>query len=297
MKVGCLQLIIPPFMVEKSTKTMIPTEKHQGFSLVSSQDAPRGPVLLMEKQRAHKQFHRKNSNKLIILIRITTVQTLLNQGETADSWYGDNIEVITTTTVDDEILSELDWEKELQIIQEFQPNFHIPCDYPIYETQEPEIRRYYLLKSLKGMIWMAGELYGSKTRIIPLIKGTSPEERNLCYKVFDHIGVEYCTFYGTQYFTASIGFNQLLDDLRTMVSEAPGLEIMLIGLQSPRMLRQLPPQIVASAGQRWIREVQLRKVPWSESARLYESMEREVNDALGQGQMPIMAWSTNKVTA
>jgi hypothetical protein len=276
---------------------MIPNEKHQGFSLASSQDAPRGPVLLMEKQRAHKQFRRKNSNKLTVLIRITTVQTLLNQGETAESWFGENIQVITTTTVDDEILSELDWEKELQIIQEFQPDFHIPCDYPVYETQEPEIRRHYILKSLEGMIWMAGELYGSKTRIIPLIKGTTPEERNLCYKVFDHIGAEYCTFYGTQYFTAGIGFNQLLDDLRTMVSEAPGLEIILIGLQSPPKLRQLPPQIVASAGQRWIREVQLRKVPWNESAHLYESMERKINDALGQGQMPIMAWSTNEVTA
>ena len=276
---------------------MIPTEKHQGFSLASSQNAPRGPVLLMEKQRAHKQFRRKNENKLTVLIRITTVQTLLNQGETADSWFGDNIQVITTTTVDDEILSELNWEKELQMIQEFQPDFHIPCDYPVYETQEPEIRRHYILKSLEGMIWMAEELYGCKTRIIPLIKGTTPEERNLCYNVFDHIGAEYCTFYGTQYFTASIGFNQLLDDIRTMVSEAPSLEIMLIGLQSPRMLRQLPPQIVASAGQRWIREVQLREVPWNESARLYESMELEVNDALGQGQMPIMAWSTNEVTA
>jgi hypothetical protein len=54
---------------------------------------------------------------------------------------------------------------------------------------------------------------------------------------------------------------------------------------------------VASAGQRWIDEVQLREVSWNESARLYESMEHEVNDALEQGQMPIMAWSTNEVTA
>lgn len=268
---------------------MIPNENHPGFSLASSQDAPRGPVLLMEKQTAHNKFRRNNLNNLTVLLRITAVQTLLNQGETAESWFDDKTQVITTTTVNDEILSELDWEEELQLIQEFQPDFHIPCDYPVYETQEPEIRRHYLLKSLKGMIWMAGELYGSKTRIIPLIKGTNPEERNLCFKVLDHIGAEYCTFYGTQYFTANIGFNQLLDDLRNVVSEAPRLEIMLIGLQSPRRLNQLPPQIVASAGQRWIDEVQLREVPWDESARLYESMEHEINDALGQGQMPIMA--------
>lgn len=276
---------------------MIPNEKHPGFNLASSQDAPRGPVLLIEKQRSHNQFHRNNPNDLTVLLRITTVQTLLNQGETADSWFGENIQVITTTTVDDEILSELDWEDELQLILKFKPDFHIPCDYPVYETDDPELRRHRILKSLEGMIWIAGKLHSTKTQIIPLIKGTTPEERRLCYKVFNHIGAEYCTFYGTQYFTANIGFNQLLDDLRTVVSEAPELEIMLIGLQSPRRLKQLPPQFVASAGQRWINEVQLREVPWNESKHLYKKMEQEINNSLKQGQMPIMAWSTNEVTA
>jgi len=82
-----------------------------------------------------------------------------------------------------------------------------------------------------------------------------------------------------------------------MVSEAPGLEIILIGLQSP------PKAQTTAAADRGIwqvnagLEVQLRKVPWNESAHLYESMERKINDALGQGQMPIMVWSTNEVTA
>jgi hypothetical protein len=147
------------------------------------------------------------------------------------------------------------------------------------------------------MIWIAEKLHRSNTRIIPLLKGTTPQERRLCYKVFEHVGIEYCVFYGTQYFTASIGFNQLQEDLCTVVSESPELKIMLIGLQSARRLKQLPPQIVASAGQRWIDKVQLREVSWKESQRLYESMEQKINKALRQGQMPITAWTQNGVTA
>jgi hypothetical protein len=291
-----LQSNTPPFQVEIDS-TMIPNEKHPGFNLASSQNAPRGPILLTEKQRAHTQFHKGSPNKLTVLLRITAVRTLVNQDETADSWFDDDVEVITTTTVDDKFLSELDWEKELQLIQKFQPDFHIPCDYPVYEDDDPDIRRHRILNSLEGMIWIAEKLHSSKTRIIPLLKGTTPQERRLCYKVFDHVGIEYCVFYGTQYFTASIGFNQLLEDLRTVVSESPELEIMLIGLQSARRLKQLPPQIVASAGQRWIDKVQLREVSWKESQRLYESMEQEINKVLRQGQMPITAWSQNGVTA
>ena len=296
MKGAHVQNTTPPFPVEIAL-TMIPNEKHPGFNLASSQNVPRGPILLIEKQRAHNQFHKGNPNNLTVLLRITTVRTLVNQGETADSWFDEHVNVITTTTVHDETLSELDWEKELQLIQKFQPDFHIPCDYPVYENDDPDIRRHRILKSLEGMIWIAETLRSSKTRIIPLLKGTTPQERQLCYKVFDHLGIEYCVFYGTQYFTANVGFNQLLEDLRTVVSEAPELEIMLIGLQSARRLKQLPPQIVASAGQRWIDKVQLREVPWKESHRLYEPMEQEMNKALGQGQMPITAWSQKGVTA
>lgn len=250
----------------------------------------------MEKQEAHNCFHRDHPQELTVLLRITTVQTLVNQGETARSWFNKNITVITTTTVNDKILSQIEWKKELQLIQEFQPDFHIPCDYPIYQTTDPVLRRNRLLKCLEGTIWMIQKLHDRKTRVIPLLKGTTLHERRLCYQVFTYLGVEYCAFYGTQYFTAHIGFNQLLEDLRTVVSEVPELEIMLIGLQSPRRLEQLPPQIVAAAGQRWIDEVRLREIPWDESQRLYQPMKQEINQALGQGQMPIMAWAQEEVT-
>lgn len=281
-----------------TTHNMIPTENHQGFNISPAEEAPKGPVLLMEKQEAHDQFHRGNPHDLTVLLRLTTVITLVNLGETAESRFGEKVTVITTTTINDKILSDLEWADELGFIRDFNPDFHIPCDYPVYKEDDPILRRKHVLKCLKGMIWMAQKLYGSKTKILPLVKGETPHERRLCYQVFKHLGINYCVFYGTQYFTANIGFKKLQEDLRTVVSEAPNLKIMLIGLQSPRRLKQLPPQIVAAAGQRWIGEVQLRDVPWSESQRLYKPMQDEIDAALGQGQIPIMAWTSGEeVTA
>lgn len=276
---------------------MIPDENHQGFNLPASDEAPRGPVLLVEKQEAHEQFHKDHPRQLTVLLRITHARRLVNQNETAESYFDDSVTVVTTTTVNDRVLSELDWEEEYGLVAQFQPDFHIPCDYPVYKEDDPILRRKHVIKCLKGMIWMAGEFSGMRTQILPLLKGETPYERHLCYQVFDHIGTKYCVFYGTQYFTAGIGFNQLRKDLRTVASEASDLEIMLIGLQSPDLLEQVPPQIVAAAGQRWMDEVQLREVPWEKSKQLYEPMAQKINAALGQGQMPIMAWANSEVTA
>lgn len=280
------------------SSNQIPTENNQGFNLASADEAPRGPVLLMEKQEAHNRFHQENPNELTVLLRLTTVRTLVNRGETAESWFGETTTVVTTTTINDRILSELEWPEELEIVRAFEPDFHIPCDYPDYEEDDPDLRHDHVWNCLEGTLWIAQNLVGTKTDVLPLIKGVTPEERRLCYQVYKHVGITYCVFYATQYFTANIGFNKLRKDLRTIVSEAPNLRIMLIGLQSPRRLKQLPPQIVAAAGQRWIDEVQLRDVPWTESQRLYKSMEQEIDAALGQGQIPIMAWTSGEeVTA
>lgn len=280
------------------TQHQIPTENNQGFNIASTDEAPKGPVLLIERQEAHDRFHENHPRQLTILLRITAVKTLVNKGETAETYFGEHVTIITTTTINDRLLSNLGWADELNLIQQFQPDFHIPCDYPVYKNDDPLLRRRHVLKCLEGTIWIASNLYGTKTRVIPLLKGETPHERWLCYQVFQYLGARYCVFYGTQYFTANIGFYQLQEDLRTVVSEAPYLRVMLIGLQSAHRLEQLPPQIVAAAGQRWIDEVQLRDIPYNQSQERYTQMEDNINEALGHGQMPIMAWSNSEeVTA
>lgn len=269
----------------------IPNETHQGSNIAVPTEAPAGPVLLMERQEAHDRFREGLSRPLSVLLRVTDVVTLVNNEETAASYFDSDTTVITTTTVNDRLLADLDWETELALIRQFQPDYHIPCDYPVYKEDDPLLRRNHVLTCLKGMIWMVFRLGGIKTQVIPLLKGETPHERRLCYQVFKDLGASYCAFYGTQYFTANIGFYQLRNDLRTIVSEAPNLEIMLIGLQAPHWLAQLPPQIVAAAGQRWIDEVQLRKIPYKASQQRYTRMEQNITRALSEGQMPIMAWA------
>jgi hypothetical protein len=232
------------------TRHQIPTENHQGFNIASADDAPRGPVLLIERQKAHERFYEDYPRQLTVLLRITHVKTLVKKGETADSYFGEHVTVITTTTINDRLLSNLNWVDELDLIRQFHPDFHIPCDYPVYKDNDPLLRRKHVLKCLKGTIWMANNLYGTKTRVIPLLKGETPHERELCYQVFQYLDTRYCAFYGTQYFTANIGFYQLLEDLRTVVSESPHLQLMLIGLQAPHRLEQLPPQIVGRVAKR-----------------------------------------------
>lgn len=278
------------------TADQIPDEEHQGFSFAQPGEAPTGTVLLVEPYEAHEQFLKHSPSELIVLLRINHVRTLLDRGETAESYFGEDTTVITTTTIHDRRLSNLDWVTERNLILEFQPDFHIPCDYPVYKDNDPEKRYAHVRRHLKGMIWMARELPGTTTRILPLIKGETLEERRLCYQVYDHFGIQYCVFYGTQYFTASVGFYPLLEDLREIAAEAPHLKIMLIGLQSPVRLEQVPPQIVTAAGQRWINHVQLRDAPHEESQERFITMEQQIDGALGHGQMPLQAWTTEEVT-
>jgi len=263
-------------------------------NFVTADEAPTGPVLLVEPQ--HEPFYTDHSQSLTVTIRINHVRTLVNRGETAETHFGDNTTVITTTTVNDRRLARLDWETERDLVCRFNPDYHVPCDYPVYKEDDPAERRTHVRKCLKGTIWMATQLHGVKTRVIPLLKGETAGERGLCHRVFAHLGVDYCVFYGTQYFTASIGFYKLLEDLRQAVSEAPRLKIMLIGLQAAHRLEQLPPQVVAAAGQRWIDEVQFRKRSCNEAQQQYTVMDQNITAALGHGQMPIGVW-THEVSA
>lgn len=282
-----------------TTTNQIPTENQLGSQTADAKEAPKGSVLLVEPQSAHRKFLDQNPYVSTVLLRITHVQTLVNRGETADSYFEDHVTVITSTTINDRYLSQLGWQKELELIQEFEPDYHVPCDYPVYKTWNEDRREQNVLDCLEGTIWIAERIDGIETRVTPLLKGETPKERSYCYKVFKEIlGTNYCVFYGTQYFTASMGFYKLLEDIRKVASEAPHLQILLMGLQYPRWLEKMPPQVVAAAGQRWIRHSQLRDVSWEQARENYGELHREIDSALSTGQAPVGIWAmSNEVTA
>lgn len=267
-------------------------ENHLESQTANAEEAPRGSVLLVEPQHAHREFLNQNPHVSTVLLRIIHVQTLINRGETADTYFEDDVTVVTSTTINDRRLSQLGWQEELELIKEFEPDYHIPCDYPVYKAWDGDRRKQHIIDCLEGTIWMAERMEDTRARVIPLLKGETPEEREYCYKVFkEQLSTNYCVFYGTQYFTAGVGFYKLLEDIQKVASEAPHLQILLMGLQYPGWLKELPPQVVAAAGQRWIRQSQLRSVSWGQAQENYEKLDREIETALETGQAPLGIWS------
>jgi hypothetical protein len=187
------------------------------------------------------------------LINYTDARRLLKRDETARTWFPDATTVITTTTVSDDELNLISWERELERVLAFEPDYHIPTDYSTYEDQDDADRLSNVINCMEGTLWMQRELRdaGAETQIIPLVKGMTELERQACYRVLDGEGFsDLCAFYATQYFTSGNGIqiDELVEDVRTLAREQDR-DILLIGLLSANYLRRMPTQVVVAAGQ------------------------------------------------
>jgi len=73
---------------------------------------PTGAIPFIENQWSHREFVQAVEPDYA-LTKITTARQLLKRDETADSYFGEGTQVITTTTVEDTKLNLLSWEDEL----------------------------------------------------------------------------------------------------------------------------------------------------------------------------------------
>ena len=213
---------------------------------------PRGAIPSVEPYHSYSAFLQAAQPEYALL-KYTDMRKLVKRGETADSYFPDPTSVITTTTIRDTQLNLVSWERERNRVLAFGPDYHIPADYSTYEQQDVTDRSRNVLHCMEGLLWMQRHLreHDADTRLIPLVKGTTPAERALCYEVFDRAGFDdYCAFYGTQYFSggAGIRINELVADL-TAVATEQDREIVLIGLLSPNYLDRVPEAVSAAAGQ------------------------------------------------
>lgn len=260
-------------------------------SIASGENSPTGCVPLLEPQRAHLEFLEAVTEVSTVLVRLTDAETLVNQSETANSYFPEAVDVITTSTVNDSYLSELHWRDEFEIIREFAPDYHIPCDLPVYRTTDRSVRRERITNYFTRVLAFAQAADDTSFEVIPLAKALTREEWKMAKTSFDLLEVEFYALYGTQYFLEEGGFSQLLTDLRAAASANPNRDILLIGLLSPRLLRHLPPQVTAAAGlNQWRTKVSLRDVPPSAYQREFVDLQEQVNSALGRGQAPLGMW-------
>lgn len=238
-------------------------------------DYPAGVVPKVEHQWAHREFVQAVEPDAV-MTDIVSARQIVKSGETADSYFGEDVDVVVTTTVPDEKLRLIDWERERDIVREFQPEYHVPTDYSIYDHHSAEERRETLTKMREGTLWMRDELVGTDTRIIPQIKGFTLNERKETYRAVEEVGSEYACYYATQYFTGGDGIriDDLVSDLGQVEAETNGqFDLLVIGLLSPRYLDRVGESVVAGCGQnQWRKRVAPRKNTDAEMRTAYDEL-------------------------
>lgn len=246
-------------------------------------DYPTGMIPRVEAQQSHQEFVRAVEPD-VVMMKITHARRLMRNGESFDSYFYPGVDVVTTTTINDTQLNLLPWDQEWEIIREMEPAYHIPTDYSDYESQPLEERRENVRKCMEGTVWMHEQIEDADldTRIVPLLKGMEPEERELCYAVYDEIDADYAALYATRYFTGGAGNNiTLLEEDVGTISDESDVDLLLIGLLSANYLRRLSGNVVAGAGHKqWLEAVKPRKHDAGEMQSAYRDVCEEIEDAV-----------------
>ncbi len=273
---------------------MIPNENHQGFR--DSTDWPRGLIRRIQAQQAHEEFMTAFPSEDTVMMKITDVEALLrHRGEVRTTYFPAEFSVITSGVIHDDDLEELRWSRERNAVQAFGPDFHIPTDYPVYGDMEKSDRVANIKKMMDGTRWMHDKLRPTPIQILPLVKGFTPEERAICYDTLRDLDLPYCAYYGAQYFGGKMGngINKLNEDVREVVNELGVDGLLLIGLQAKDGLARMPPEVVAAAGQRWIRKAELRDVPIHTAQKQYIQWREETEPVLGAGQSTLGSFAAS----
>ena len=265
-------------------------------------DTPRGVIPRVQAQRSHSAFLDAVSPDTAML-NLIEARKLSKRGETAASYFGAGTDVIVTSTVPDRDLDLLSWERELDIVRDVAPDFHIPTDYPTYGNMDVEQRRENVRECMTGTIWMGERLVDTETTLIPLVKGVTAQEREICYRAADDLEADpaidvtagYRAYYATQYFSAGQGnrIGALVEDV-TAIAEECGGNVLLIGLLSPTYLRRMPSSVVAAAGMNtWRTAVTPRKQTAGEMRSAFATLVEDVEAAVDLDEQSPTARSGN----
>lgn len=266
---------------------------------------PRDVIPRVQAQRSHHEFL-DVVNPETAMLNLIEARKLAKRGETAATYFGEETDVIVTSTVRDRDLDLLSWEREFEIVCEVVPDYHIPTDYPTYGNMAAEQRHENVRRCMTGTLWMAEQIdkRGLQTQVIPLIKGITPHEREICYRAIDSdttdakttVTADYRAYYVTQYFSAGQGNNigKLVEDVGAIAEEWDG-DLLVIGLLSANYLAKLPESVVAAAGMNaWRTDVAPRKQTPAEMRKEFATLVEDVSDAIGTKHPPTARSATSE---
>lgn len=220
-----------------------------------------GAVPLIEKSASHVDFIEKVRPQTVLL-KINHARRFAElENKTAADVFGPDTTVITTTTITDSKLQYLQVTEERDILRAFQPDYHIPADYPTYHDQPSDERKENIDAARRGTIWLdlqlsdhADAFPDHPPQLIPLIKGVTLEEWARSARVVDGLNAPLAAFYATQYFDGGIRIDELIQDLHKIADLLPDdTGLFVIGSLSPTYLHRFPPAVTAVSGLAWNR--------------------------------------------
>ena len=216
---------------------------------------PTGAIARVEADRLQISNVSQNNSINTIMINLDDAEKLLSWGLDS-SYFSSEKRVITTSTINDDLLPKYYLEKEADIVRRFKPNFHVPRDKPVYLTQNKKERIWNIRSQIEEVMLMKNLLSDSSVMLIPLLKGVYYEELLACYLPLKNEGFECFAYYATQYFGKGRGnkSDTLINDIK-IIFTLPSIQyLLLIGIQSKRVLGKMPTLVKAHASFDFVRK-------------------------------------------
>ena len=281
---------------ERHTISAPPRERVDRIGIAHGTEVPNDGLVVprLDKTELHETFATGNPALKAVMVTIEAARIYAEQGETADTIFGDDIVVGVSTTISDE---QLEWWypfREVEVILEFAPDFYIPCDRPVYERHSPPVRRDKIGRYLRDLEEITEALRENPVVIVPLVKGITESERQRCYRAFENLEFDRWAYYCAQYFLYGNYGEELVADVWSIVDEANPDYLMLVGVQAEQYLTRMPPLVQAAAGQRWRDKSDLRSdnMTMKQIQLNYGRWAQYIENLLGGGQTALSEWGT-----
>lgn len=265
-----------------------------------------GAIPRVERQESHYQFLWAVRPPVVMVDLIHAARIAMHNKQ----FFPPETDVIITSTVTDSKLAQYTFEDELRIYRALKPKWVLPFDFPVYGDMDPERRTEHVMQVAAGaedMQYILGDMTDDEidrvcdvkdlprylvapvqnTTVIPLLKGTTPIERQIIMNTAEKLDSPIVAKYGVQYMT--VGGNRsypgLCDDLDAINTETDGYPTLVIGLLSPGgrySLENVPKNVVAAAGtNQWLKYVDPKNNTPKQMRNAFESFYNDVSNTLG----------------
>ena len=249
---------------------------------------PRGlvnRVKLPDQNRAQHILSDQSITK--VMLNIDSVRKLLDNGETGDSYFRDDQTVISTSFLPDQKLAELQWREELEYVREFAPDLHIPTDYSAYEEGMNDEEQIQAVKDcLEGTKWFDSQLTNHQTSVLVQANGWRREHFELCKSTMGELDTQCCVFYASEY---GPRVEQAVKDINRLTAVINPEAVIVVGKQSSRTLKRLPPEVTTVASASWSEKSGIRAGD-GHSSRMHVEWKNRVESELANGQSLLNTW-------